>query len=374
MPGVQLDHVSRRYGPVAAVDDLDLTVADNEFVTLLGPSGCGKTTTLRMVAGLEQNDAGSIRIGDSVVSDASRAFFVPPDKRELGMVFQSYAIWPHLTVFENVAYPLRVRHVPKAEIASKVAAALRLVEMSAYAERPAPLLSGGQQQRVAIARALVFEPRVLLLDEPLSNLDSKLRATMGDEFRALQRRLRITTLYVTHDQDEAMALSDRIVVMHLGRILQQGAPEDIFQRPSSTAVADFFGSPNLMKASVVGCIRQDEQTFRLTVRGAGDRNGECLAGQAFQQGDEVVVMVRGENMVLGEADPAGRAHGLSWTGEVIDNIFRGPRRSILVQCESGVIKVETPAMRAARVGDRVRLTANADSSWAMRPANDRVPA
>src|SRR6476620_9592633 len=204
VPSVTLTGVGRQFGALKAVDAVDLAVEHGEFVTLLGPSGCGKTTTLRMVAGLERNDSGVIAIGDRVVSDAAADLFVPPDHRKLGMVFQ------------NVAYPLSVRHVAKAEIRARVMAALRLVEMEAYVERPAPALSGGQQQRVAIARALVFEPEVLLLDEPLSNLDARLRAQMGDEFRALQRRLKITTLYVTHDQEEAMALSDRVVVMDKG--------------------------------------------------------------------------------------------------------------------------------------------------------------
>ncbi len=216
MPSVTLQGVGRHFGALKAVDSVDLAVEHGEFLTLLGPSGCGKTTTLRMVAGLERNDTGTIVIGGRLVSDAAADLFVPPDQRKLGMVFQSYAIWPHMTVFDNVAYPLSVRHVAKTEIRTRVMAALRLVEMEAYAERPAPALSGGQQQRVAIARALVFEPEVLLLDEPLSNLDARLRAQMGDEFRALQRRLKITTLYVTHDQEEAMALSDRVVVMDKG--------------------------------------------------------------------------------------------------------------------------------------------------------------
>src|SRR6195256_291062 len=185
MSNVVLEKVSRRFGDFAAVSDVDLRVREGEFVTLLGPSGCGKTTTLRMVAGLEQNTGGRISIGNEIVSDATRGIFVPSERRRLGMVFQSYAIWPHMTVFDNVAYPLRVRRRPAAEIAEKVTAALRLVEMEKYADRPAPALSGGQQQRVAIARALVFEPEVLLLDEPLSNLDARLRAQMGDEFRAL---------------------------------------------------------------------------------------------------------------------------------------------------------------------------------------------
>ena len=209
-----------------------------------------------------------------MVSDAVAGLFVPPDHRKLGMVFQSYAIWPHMTVFDNVAYPLSVRHVAKAEIRDRVTTALRLVEMERFADRPAPALSGGQQQRVAIARALVFEPEVLLLDEPLSNLDARLRAQMGDEFRALQRRLRITTLYVTHDQEEAMALSDRVVVMQRGRILQVGAPEIVYRRPASREVASFFGTPNLIEAAVTACRPTANGEHRLTIEGAHGR-GEC---------------------------------------------------------------------------------------------------
>ena len=234
MTAVLVEDVSRTFGEVIAVNRVNLKVERGEFVTLLGPSGCGKTTTLRMVAGLEQNTSGRISIGERVVSDADAGFFVPPDHRQLGMVFQSYAIWPHMTVFDNVAYPLRIRRKSKAEI--KRTRRRRCCASSRWrniADRPAPALSGGQQQRVAIARALVFEPEVLLLDEPLSNLDARLRTQMGDEFRALQKRLGITSLYVTHDQEEAMALSDRVVVMQAGRILQIGTPEEIYQRPTT---------------------------------------------------------------------------------------------------------------------------------------------
>src|SRR3954465_4644904 len=299
MPNVTLNGVGRHFGALKAVDAVDLSVEHGEFVTLLGPSGCGKTTTLRMVAGLEQNDTGTIVIGGRLVSDAASELFVPPDQRKLGMVFQSYAIWPHMTVFDNVAYPLSVRHVAKVEIRTRVMAALRLVEMEAYAERPAPALSGGQQQRVAIARALVFEPEVLLLDEPLSNLDARLRAQMGDEFRSIQKRLGITTLYGTHDQDEAMALSDRVVLMRSGKILQVGPPQDIYQRPNSEAVAAFFGAPNLLDATVT-TVEAAANSFKLGVQGESWQ-GTAYGDQRFAPGDPVRVLVRPEDIVAGAA-------------------------------------------------------------------------
>src|SRR4051812_26901922 len=312
-----------------------------------------------MVAGLEQNDTGTIVIGGRLVSDAVAGLFVPPDQRKLGMVFQSYAIWPHMTVFDNVAYPLSVRHVAKAEIEARVTRALQLVEMEAYAGRPAPALSGGQQQRVAIARALVFEPEVLLLDEPLSNLDARLRAQMGDEFRALQRRLKITTLYVTHDQEEAMALSDRVVVMDRGRALQVGAPEDVYRRPASRAVAAFFGTPNFIEATVTAC-RADGGDHVLTIEAAGTR-GDCRAGEAHRPGDAVLVMVRPEDVTLGAAGP------LSWQGTVVDGIFRGPRRPLTVEAQGRRFTVECSATRAASVGDAVTLSVESGNAWALKP-------
>ncbi len=364
MPSVTLQGVGRHFGALKAVDSVDLAVEDGEFLTLLGPSGCGKTTTLRMVAGLERNDTGTIVIGGRTVSDAAADLFVPPDQRKLGMVFQSYAIWPHMTVFDNVAYPLSVRHVAKAEIRTRVMAALRLVEMEAYAERPAPALSGGQQQRVAIARALVFEPEVLLLDEPLSNLDARLRAQMGDEFRALQRRLKITTLYVTHDQEEAMALSDRVVVMDKGRALQVGAPETVYRRPASRAVAAFFGTPNFIEAKVTACQSAGDDHV-LTIEGAGAQ-GDCRAGQAHRPGDTVLVMIRAEDVALGQANEPARRGQLVWTGRVIDGVFRGSRRSLAVEAQGRRFNVECPATRAAAVGDAVTLKVDADNAWALR--------
>jgi iron(III) transport system ATP-binding protein len=363
MPAVLVENVSRHFGEVVAVDHVNLSVEHGEFVTLLGPSGCGKTTTLRMVAGLEQNTGGRICIGDRVVSDAAAGFFVPPDRRQLGMVFQSYAIWPHMTVFDNVAYPLRIRRRPRSEIRERVQAALRLVEMEGFADRPAPALSGGQQQRVAIARALVFEPEVLLLDEPLSNLDARLRTQMGDEFRALQKRLGITSLYVTHDQEEAMALSDRVVVMQAGGILQVGTPEEIYQRPTSRAVAAFFGSPNLLDATVTGCNRGPDSKFELTVDGL-NWTGHCLAGEPFATGEPVLVLVRPENMRVDSN--TGNGSPMTWSGRITDAIFRGPRRSMVVETQGLLLTVEAPALLRARVGDEITLKVPHAGAWAIR--------
>jgi len=364
--GVTLEAVGKRFGEAAAVDAVSLSVAPGEFVTLLGPSGCGKTTTLRMVAGLEQNDTGVIRIGERVVSDPAAGVFVAPERRQLGMVFQSYAIWPHMTVFDNVAYPLRVRRQPASAIRERVRAALELVEMAEYTDRPAPRLSGGQQQRVAIARAMVFEPQVLLLDEPLSNLDAKLRAQMGEEFRALQHRLRITCLYVTHDQEEAMALSDRVVVMQQGRTLQVGDPQSIYQRPASRAVAAFFGAPNLLQARAAGCEPQPGGRYRLVVRAEG-WSGACLAAEPFAADEPVVMMVRPENLQLAADGVAGEDGTSRWRGEVVDSIFRGARRSVVVRVGALRLVADAPALRAAAVGEQVTLAATASDAWGLRP-------
>src|SRR5438309_4808242 len=244
---IEVDRLEIKYGNVPAVRGVSFSVQPGEQLTLLGPSGCGKTTTLRAIAGLEQPSAGVIRIGGAPVYSSSQGINIPAEERGLSMVFQSYAIWPHMTVFENVAYGLRVRRKSGAEVREKVLAALDLVQMGSFAERPASQLSGGQQQRVALARACVFSPEVLLFDEPLSNLDAKLRADMRIELRELQHRLGITSVYVTHDLEEALAMSDRIVVMRDGSIEQIGSPSDIYNLPRNAFVADFVGSANLIR-------------------------------------------------------------------------------------------------------------------------------
>jgi iron(III) transport system ATP-binding protein len=250
-PAIAVENLAIRYGSVTAVHNVSFTASPGEQLTLLGPSGCGKTSTLRAVAGLERPTSGAIRIGGKAVYDSAKSINVPAEQRGMSMVFQSYAIWPHMTVFDNVAYGLRVRNVSGAALQEKVHYALDLVKMGAYADRNASQLSGGQQQRVALARACAFSPLVLLFDEPLSNLDAKLRSEMRIELRELQRRLQVTSLYVTHDLEEALAMSDRIVVMRDGNIEQSGTPAEIYSYPRTAFVADFVGSANLVSGTVV---------------------------------------------------------------------------------------------------------------------------
>ncbi len=249
-PRIEVSGLTVHYNDVVAVDNIGFTIQSGELVTLLGPSGCGKTTTLRAIAGLEDPSAGTIRLNNETVYSSAQRRNIPSEKRGLSMVFQSYAIWPHMTVSENVAYGLNVRKLPRAEVEHNVRRVLDLVQMTAYADRPASKLSGGQQQRIAVARAIAFSPTVLLFDEPLSNLDAKLRTEMRVELRELQRRLDITSVYVTHDQEEALAISDRVIVMNHGRIEQIGSPETIYNRPESIFVADFVGAANLIAGQV----------------------------------------------------------------------------------------------------------------------------
>ena len=291
---ISIDHVSRSFGTVRAVDDVSLEVADGEFFTLLGPSGCGKTTLLRTIAGFADLTAGQIRFG------GNRIDTLPPHRRNTGMVFQNYAIFPNLTVGGNVAYGLKARSVSATEIKERVASALRLVHLDAFGERWPHQLSGGQLQRVAIARCLVIEPEVLLLDEPLSNLDAKLRVEMRAEIRQLQQQLKITTIYVTHDQEEALAMSDRIAVMRAGKLEQVARPQDIYRAPATPFVAEFMGTTNLLSGTVARrdgealCIRVGQQEFRAV----GDGN----------ESESVSLSLRPETIRLlaaGETPPPG---------------------------------------------------------------------
>jgi iron(III) transport system ATP-binding protein len=280
---------------VTAVDRVSFEVRGGEFFTMLGPSGCGKTTTLRVIAGLEQATSGEIAV------DGRDFMAVPPQKRNIGMVFQSYALFPHLTIFENVAYGLRLRGLGAAEVGRRVGATLALLQLEPYATRHPAALSGGQQQRVSIARALVYEPTMLLLDEPLANLDAKLRVMMRDEIRALQRRLGITTLYVTHDQEEATAVSDRLAVFNHGRLIQLGTPEEIYARPQTLFVADFIGRANFLPVTL-----RDPASPAM---GVALGNGATLAPErqvrleseeaaTLSSADAGVVMIRPEHLTL----------------------------------------------------------------------------
>src|SRR5688572_30538468 len=241
---IAVENLTKRFGPLAAVSDVSLSVEQGELFTLLGPSGCGKTTLLRLLAGFYTPDAGEIRFGDRVVND------VPPHERGIGMVFQNYALWPHMTVLENVSYGLKLRKVPAAEMTTRVQGVLEKVGLTGLGARYPGQLSGGQQQRVALARALVLNPQMLLLDEPLSNLDAKIRVQVRSEIRKLQKDLGITAVYVTHDQEEALAMSDRIAVFSLGKVCQVGSPKALYERPTTRFVADFIGINNLVEGTV----------------------------------------------------------------------------------------------------------------------------
>ncbi|MFI5267151.1 MAG: ABC transporter ATP-binding protein [Chloroflexota bacterium] len=339
IPMLRLERVSKTYPGSAqpAVNDLSLDIHEGEIFTLLGPSGCGKSTTLRIVAGRETPDEAAIYFKDRPVVLTSKRLFVPPNKRNVGMVFQSYAIWPHMTVEENVAYPLKLRHVPTQEKRERTSKALEMVGLGGLEKRPAPLLSGGQQQRVALARALVYEPSVLLLDEPFSNLDSKLREQMRLEVKLLQARIGVTVLFVTHDQVEALTLSDRIGVMDGGQLLQVGTPRELYDHPANSFVRDFLGKTLLLRATVrgpgPGAVPDPAQRASA---GSGDNSApaerteaampaevsaglegapDCVVGGQFfgaeplTPGTLVWVAVRPEDAELSAGSHAGALHG-----------------------------------------------------------------
>lgn len=295
---------------VRALDAVDLQVEEKEFFVLLGLSGSGKTTLLRCVAGLEKPEAGEIRLGEQLVSSVARGIFVAPEDRAIGMVFQSYAVWPHMTVFNNVAFPLTdgKRKLPRSKVRERVMGALEMVQLSALADRPVPFLSGGQQQRVALARALAVEPKVLLMDEPLSNLDARLREEVRDEIRSLAKKLGITVLYVTHDQVEAMALADRIAVMSAGKILQIGAPKDLYHFPLNRRVGEFLGSMNEFEGSLQSddCVKFDLGVVKCRVP-----NGTAK---------DVIVAIRPEDVSLSQK-PDGLHN--EFVAQLVSQLFLG---------------------------------------------------
>ncbi len=332
MAGISLQTVTKRFGGTAAVDRVDLEIRDGDFVTLLGPSGCGKTTTLRLLAGFLVPDEGRILVDGDLYSSPERC--LPPERRQMGMVFQSYAVWPHRTVFENVAFGLVVRKRPRAEIRERVAAMLTLVGLEGLDDRYAAQLSGGQQQRVALARSLIVEPRILLLDEPLSNLDAKLRERMRVELKQLQRRTGITFVYVTHDQAEAMALSDRVAVFHRGRVHQYATPREVYERPADKVVADFMGLVNFLEGAV------QERGVRLP---AGVTLPLELPGWA-KVGDRVWLAVRPEDLYLAPVE-APAAAGALLTGSVRERTYLG--NLIDYQVEAAGLTLRVQAHHAA---------------------------
>ena len=350
---LRLDGVSKLFGPILALDGVSLEIERGEIFTLLGPSGCGKTTTLRLVAGLEQPDGGEITLRDRVVASVPRRTFVAPHRRNLGMVFQSYAIWPHMTVFENVAYPLELRGVRRAAVRERVAAVLELVGLAGLETRAATLLSGGQMQRLALCRALVYEPDLLLLDEPFSNLDAKLREQMRVELKLLQRRLGVTVLFVTHDQIEALSLSDRVAVMQGGRVEQVGAPRELYERPASAFVRDFLGQTVILR----GVVKElTSETVAVAMDGAlagSTLRGSPALGASLTVGIAVQLAIRPENIDVTTAGDAG-SNTLGGTIEAL--LFVGDRYEARVTLggDQRILLLLTRA-RTWREGQRVQL-------------------
>ena len=350
MTRLALSALQKSYGTVAAVKGIDLDVAEGELVSLLGPSGCGKTTTLRCVAGFELPTGGAISF------DSSDVTMLPPERRDIGMVFQNYALFPHMDVRGNLRFGLQMRKVPAAEAERRVDDVLAMVQLAGLGDRYPRQLSGGQQQRVALARALVIEPRLLLLDEPLANLDAKLRDEMRFFIRSLQKRVGITTLYVTHDQAEAMVMSDRIVVMFDGRIHQVGGARDIYDHPATRQVAGFIGVSNFLEGRLVG---RDGTLWRLET-GFGVLS--CGAGFEPQPGGRATAMVRPEAVALA---PAGTGEGLE--GRVAERFFLGNLVDLRVALADGtLLQVQQPATSAFAPGEAVRVTLPADRTWLVR--------
>ncbi len=337
-------------GAVKAVRDVSFEVDDGVCLTLLGPSGCGKTTTLRMVGGLENPDDGDIEIGETVFS-RSKGVFVPPHRRGIGMVFQSYAIWPHMTVFQNVAFPLVHGgfKLPKSEVKERVGKALELVGLKGYENRPAPLLSGGQQQRVALARALVYEPTLLLLDEPLSNLDAKLRDEMRFELRALIDKLKISTLYVTHDQEEALVLSDEVAVMNDGQILQKGVPYEIYLSPIHPFVASFVGNTNFVEGLVEESQPHEQDIVISTPLG----QVICSSAEGRRSGERVTLAFRPEDVLIQTEFDGTDAN--TFRGMVRHKTFVGNRFACEIQVSTVVIHGNVGARSDLQHGEEVTV-------------------
>jgi iron(III) transport system ATP-binding protein len=364
---VQIQNLEKFFGEdkerVHVLKGVSLEIPEGSLYTFLGPSGCGKTTTLRCVAGLERPDGGTISIdGKAVFSGADRVY-IPTNKRPIGMVFQSYAIWPHMTVFENVAYPLTIKRRPKAEIKKRVVDVLKIVGLQGLEDRPAPKLSGGQQQRVAFARALVNEPKVMLLDEPLSNLDAKLREQMRFEIKALQRRVNITTIYVTHDQAEALAISDQIAVMHAGKLIEVGAPHQLYSRPKRRFTATFLGLTNLIEGKVLE-LSGDSQPGKIeTKRGIFS----FIPAPGLVKGQPAILSIRPEHIEVMKQKPQVTQNVLE--GTVKEAIFMGDAYHCQIAVGEMLLRVHTHPFVSMNPGDKVYLHLDPQSCNGL-PAED----
>jgi iron(III) transport system ATP-binding protein len=349
-------------GEVEAVRGLSLKVERGQFYTLLGPSGCGKTSTLRCIAGLETPTSGTIEINQTVVFASASRTLVPPHRRNIGMVFQSYAIWPHMTVFDNVAFPLvhGVRKHPRKVVDEKVMRALALVQLEHVASRPAPMLSGGQQQRVALARAIASEPAVLLLDEPLSNLDAKLREDMRHEIKSLVRRLETTTLYVTHDQLEALSMSDRVALINDGNIVQEGAPRDVYLRPANAFAANFLGRTNLLDGRVADSVDGTIETRWGVLR--------CALPAWASRGSEVTLGFRPESVVLSERRAGGGgAEGAGLAGKVASASFVGDAIEYHIDLGERTIRAKGQPFVVLDEGRDVLVSVPAERCYLLEP-------
>ncbi len=365
MTGITVDQVTKTFDGKTVLKGIDLTVADGEFVCLLGPSGCGKSTLLRCVAGLETPESGRILLGDEVVYAADQGLDLPPEKRRLGMVFQSFALWPHLTVFQNVSYPLRRQRVARPEIRRRVMEALDMVGLTDYADVYPGTLSGGQQQRVSLARAVVARPRLLLFDEPLSSLDANLRGQMRREIRRIQRHLNATALYVTHDREDAGGLADRVTVLQDGRVVQQGTPRTVFARPATSFVAQFVGFDNFLPAEIAGPVSGAGQDECLVTLGNGRK---VLAGHDGEPvaGEQVLVAVRGRMLAVapagGAADPRCLLEG---TVETIAYLGDDVEITVREQDVSVVARIRPGQSADLAEGARVRLVTTAGAAVAV---------
>ena len=358
MVRLTLKGITRKFGDVTAVDDVSLEIARGELFFLLGPSGCGKTTLLRLIAGFYAPDAGSILFDDQ---DVTRT---PPHRRNTGMVFQNYALWPHMSVRENVAYGLVLRKVPDSEQRERVSEALRMVRMDAYGERSPNQLSGGQQQRVALARALVIRPDVVLLDEPLSNLDARLRLEMRDEIRRIHDETGATMIYVTHDQKEALSMADRVAVMDMGAVVQSGSPRSIYARPASTFVADFIGETNF----VAGRLTSAEAPLSVETA-VGVLHSTVEPADGLSPGDEVVCSVRPEAIRISEADDAVGEEENVLDGIVRQTVYLGDHEQYSVRLVDGTpVKLvdHRPGRRRAGAGAPIRLKCDASQVVVLR--------